>query len=280
MPWKGKLFGWGKPKPFLGFLPLAGDATAVALSQLKEPILENRAGNSMTLSLEQLEAPSVDVAIRLMLEQCNRKLKFMRRFAKVPQPDPRKTKANFRLWKYRLGRPYAAVSKPPGILVEMSADIASADWDYAKNWEMARLLSVSIRAEDVKALLSVMVHPPAVRSDSDPCVWLQRIQIAAAQLAVWAEMKNNVPVEESLVAKILQGPLDWSVDAAAIALVQRANEEPESVLSVVKLLKELLDRIPGEGYWSCRETAVRNAMLIENLDADDRAEFEFHLARL
>ncbi|MHC4398525.1 MAG: hypothetical protein ACYTG0_02480 [Planctomycetota bacterium] len=156
----------------------------------------------------------------------------------------------------------------------MVAELASQHYDYERNWRQAESAAARFQLRAVKDVLAVMVYPPPVRSAIPAWVWLPRVQLAAAQLVARIETAHGIPVRESSLADVVMGPIDWTIDAAVLALTHRARSDPKSSAEVRSLFAALLDRIPSEGYWSCAETTFRNWLLLPNLPDNERAEIE------
>ncbi len=282
MPWKGREFGWNLPKPFLDFLPPAQDASVAALEQMIDSI-KNSKGRVVTISADTIEGPSVDLAAKMMLDELGEKRSLHKRYRKVPKPDPRRAKTNrggkgnFSLWKFGWSKAKPAVAIPADFIRDKVAALAMSKWDFNGNWRKAQEMVEGVAAGNVLEILAVMVHPPSCRSGEKAWRWLQRVQVAAAQMATRVEMNSDVGADKSLVLQLVDGPLDWCVDAALIASVQRANVDADFTGAVADRIRGLLERIPGDGYWSCEETAIRTGLLIEKNDGDFR---EFLLRKL
>ncbi len=256
MPWKEKPFGWGKSQAAETLFPMASDATVKALGEVRSVIESNASIGQIVFKVDTIEAPSVGLAIQLMLDQANSKLKFTRVADSVPSPDPRKSTASNPLWKYRFGKPRPTVAKPSVDIGMMCSELALQSRDCDDSWTRARKRSKDFTLDQIPKLLALMVHPPAIEGDFDSATWLRRVQLAAAQIATCVEMNQEVSIADSQVADITLGPLDWSIDSALVALTQRANSETQLSGSVCGLAKNLLDRVPAKGTWSCREVAV------------------------
>lgn len=271
MPWKGQEFGWNLPKPFLDFLPPVQDASVSALDEMMDSIRASK-DKVVLISAETIEGPSVELAARMMLDELDEKRLLQKRHGRVPRPDPRRAngKRGFSLWKFGMFNVKPAVKAPSQFIQGKVASLAQSEWDFHGNWRKAKEMVEGVDAQSVREILAVMVHPPALPSGEKAWHWLQRVQIAAAQMATRVEMNSGVNAEDSLVLQLIDGPLDWCVDAALIASVQRANEERGSAAEVTDRIGNLLDRIPEDGYWSCQETAIRTGLLIEIADEEFR----------
>ena len=281
MPWKGKSFGWGTPAPYLDYLPVAQDATINVLRKIDEHFQSGEAlGGTIEVSINYIESPSVELVAALMFQAYNTDAKMKRKVANVPKPDPRKSKAKFKLWKYRFKQAAVAVPRPPEDFVEACAQLAQQPYDYEDNWKLAGQLTQQLGPTHVPQLLAGMVHPPGVPAGIEPWTWLQRAQLAAAQMAANIEMKHRVPMQNSALLEITDGPIDWVIDAAVIALTQRARLEPRCAPLLCEQLFTIIERLPEEGYWSPLETCLQNILLLPDIPQDVCEEVQQTLAAI
>ena len=264
----GNELGRELPKPFLEFLPAPREATLTAIDEMADS-LSSVDTRVVTVSTDFIEAPSVDLAVKLLLAQLDGRRSFIKRFSRIPQPDPRHGESEFRLWKYGFFKFRRAVPRPSNRVLKTVASLADRPWDFEGNWHHAGEVAREMKLGQVPSVLAAMVYPPPIRNDSKACQWLQRVQIAAAQLATHIEVNAQIPASNSKVFQLIGGPLDWVVDAALIASVQRSNSEAnvDTALGLTQRIRNLLSRIPTEGYWNCRETGIQMGLLIK--DSDD-----------
>ncbi|MFO0940001.1 MAG: hypothetical protein U0930_04475 [Pirellulales bacterium] len=278
MPWKGKPFGWGQPVPYLSFLPEAEEASINILRQLAENLADGQElnGGSIKVTVSFIEPPSIDLATDLFLKSLGLQLTINRTVSKVPKPDPRKSKAKFPLWKYGMFSKQAkpAVVAPDNRLISACAELASQPYDFDGNWLAAELISKQFAIDAIKPMLAVMVHPPLVRNGTPAWVWVQRVQLAAAQCVACIEMQRSVRIENSILIDVLQGPIDWVIDAAMIALMQRARKENLDSEWLGHQFFNLMNRLPTSGYWSSLKVALHCVLLLPNLDPNAEAEVQ------
>lgn len=281
MPWKGKPFGWGRPEPYLSYLPEPEDASANLIRQLSEHLSNGEEiGSELKLGLNCLESPSNYLAMELMFQAYNSELKLKLSVGSVPKPDPRKSKSKFKLWKYWFKKASVAVPEPAKQFRDICSVLALQEYSYEGSWMEAATFARKIHVDQRHEVLAVMVHPPAVRDAIPAHIWLTRIQLASAQIVAHIEINNQIAIEDSALVEVIRGPLDWAIDAAIIALTQRARKFPDCSSDVQAYLSELLDRIPQEGYWSNLETTFRNVLLLPNVAEEDRIEIERTLAAI
>ena len=279
MLWIRKLFGWGSPKPYLEFLPEPNDASVNALRDLIGHLESGELnGGEIESTLNYIESPSTQLAIKLQFDAYDSSAKFKLNFDVVPEPDPRESTAQFPLWKYNFKTASPAVPRPSCSSVSAVAELAGHPYDYLQNWNQAATMAAGFQPESIRDILAVMVHPPQVFRGVPAWVWLPRVQLAAAQLVAQIEMAHGFSISNSFLADVTMGPIDWTIDAAVIALVQRARSEPEICEDVRSLFAALAHRIPWEGYWSCMETTFRNWLLLPSIPSEEQTQIEEILA--
>lgn len=262
MPWKDRPFGWGKADPKPPSFPVTREATVEALQEVETLIASGASIGHVVFKTDTLEPPSVELAIQLMLDRAGSKLKFKRVASSVPSPDPRKSTASYPLWKFRFGKPRPVSLKSDTKVEAVCREIVVAGKD---GWEDAQKRSAEFSAKQIGSILGVMVSPPRIdaHDECDPSQWLRRVQVAAAQLAISIEMDQGISIADSRVADVVLGPLDWTIDAALVALAQRAKSQPEVSAAVCELARKLLIRTPSAGSWSCRGVAEEVVFALE-----------------
>lgn len=276
MPWKDKPFGWGVPVEYVAYLPEAQDASINILRQLEEHLVngEDLSGGSIEVGLNLLEPPSVRLASELFLRANGISLEIKLTVNKVPKPDPRKSQAKRPLWSYWLKTAKPAAPAPAEDIVSRCATLAALDFDYAQNWETAKRLAERSTLEQVASILAVMVHPPLPQAQMPAWLWLQRVQLAAAQWVANIESRHRLPLEQSSLIDILRGPIDWVMDAAVIALTRRVCEEQLDPNWLCEQFFTLLNRLPEEGYWSTRKVTLHHILILPGLDEQVRSEVQ------
>jgi hypothetical protein len=252
MPWKQKPFGWGNSLSQCILALESTDATIEALKSVKQAVdLGDEKIRFVEFETETLEPPSIDNVIRLFLDQEKRPIQFKRKARSIPDPDPRVSHARHPLWKFRFGKPIPVNHAISSAEVVTCIEIAEATAGIEESWTSAKLAAKQLKNDSVASLLGVSVQPPAPRNGSLVWHWLRRIQLASAQIALAIECDNGVDIENSRVTDVTKGPLDWCIDAALIALAQKATEDRSFVPAVCSIADEVLQRVPSQGSWSC-----------------------------
>ena len=255
MPWKKKPFGWGKAFSGEALFPAVQGATVAVLNQVKDLVREDASIRGITFKVNTLEPPSVELAIQSMLDEAKSSLDFECVASSIPKPDPRESFAKRPLWKFSGNKSAAAVPKPDDGLMNRVADVVRSSRDCLESWTCAKERSTEFTVDQVEPLLSVMVFPPPNPSDLEATQWVRRTQLAAAQLATNVEKFHGVSIADSKVGDVINGPLDWIVDSAMVALAQRAKEEDELIDEVRSIVQRVATRVPSDGTWSCSTVA-------------------------
>jgi hypothetical protein len=186
-------------------------------------------------------------------------------FGHIPSPDPRvaRSKAAPVLWTYKLEGFWAgitgrlgtdarpAVPAPEKDVAEAVAGLARRPYSRKEWGHVADELATRLTESQVPQLLNVMVHPPAL-PELDP--WDVRFAVMCAAAFVLARLGKAPGVQsrggDALVG-LLDGPVDWTVTAAALALVDLALRRPESEAQVLALLLARMDRPMSPIWYMC-----------------------------
>lgn len=272
MPWKEKPFGWGKEFAGEALFPRVKGATVAVLDQVSDAIRQDASISEIVFRLDHIEPPSVELAIQLMLDQVNCKLRFSCVSERQLGPDPRESSASHSLWQFVRDKAKPAVDEPSPEFKKACAEIAIASSDCVDSWSRARKYVKSNSISEVGSCIAAMVYPPAIDADFSPVDWVRRIQLAAAQLAVAVEQLNDVPIADSRIADLSRGPIDWSVDAAMVALAQRARETPALIPDVSNVVQDVLARIPDKGSWSSDDVGRSVLRFLEFASSDASAK--------
>jgi hypothetical protein len=151
----------------------------------------------------------------------------------------------YQVWKYKEQRkfmfgkslttdPVPTVAEPPAPLAAAIADIAITPFDRPV-WLAAAADLVRRLKPRIEDLLGVCAFPPELPDNVYAPIWIQRAQVVAA-LAL------------AVLFDLACGPMDWTVDAAIIALTALAQNEPEIAGEVFDLFLDLVKNQPSPGY--------------------------------
>ncbi len=249
---------------YVGYLPEPQEATLGILRQITELASspEGPPSGEVKVTLNAIEAPSSRLACSLGTAALGMDLNIPFTITYIQTPDPRlpRRPVQYQVWKYKEQRkfifgkslttdPVPAVAEPPAPLAAAVADIAMTLFDrpvwFAAAADLVRRLKP--RIED---LLGVCAFPPELPDTVNAPIWIQRTQVVAA-LAL-AGFDSDVAWPTSRRKKVLFdlvcGPMDWTVDAAIIALTALAQNEPVIVGEVFELFLDLVKNPPRPGY--------------------------------
>lgn len=274
MPWKGKPFGWGVPTPFVNYLPETHEASVNVAHQIAEHLSQGPLDGEIRMNLSCLEPPSTRLVFELMLHSYNSDATVSVSVDKIPEPDPRQSEVEFSLWEYQDQTATPALPPPSPTHTLSCIDLALEDYDAESNWQQAKQLSSDMTLDQRSDVMAVMVYPPAVQAESSAWSWLQRIQLSAAQLVATCEHEHGILPEDSQLISLIQGPIDWTSNAAMTALSQWVRYESLPGDPVFQHFVKLLERLPREGYWSPYAVALENSLLLPDLPVDSRQQIE------
>jgi tetratricopeptide (TPR) repeat protein len=232
--------------PYFAVLLEPADALINSLRQMSEQSFDAK---EIKFTLSALESPSARLAVeRYQIEKYG-KAHLEIKVTRLQKPDPRvpKRSVDYLLWRYKGTNPEPAVqpasSQVNAAILELAQSRYSTEFWFHKAYPLASNLGVAA----VNDLLGVMVHPPA-RPETFPIwAWIQRVQVAAAFVIGRLERGWEGSTRKSVLFSLARGPMDWTVEAAIIALAQIAFEEQAAAPDVAELYLELLNTLPDDG---------------------------------
>lgn len=268
------LLGRIEPKmEYVNWLPRGGDASCNAVRSILERMFEDPAkhhGSVFKLSLSHVESPSVIAAFRLQMEMWGPHVGLEYKIENVPQPDPRVPKAQvpFQLWAWQPdGSPMPAVQKPDPAVGRVVFELCEEPYHLIDVWaprarELARGLVQQMGPQAaLQHLLGTMAHAPRPPSSSHRVLmWVQRVQVAAAMLIAHLDEGWQGSVRQQALYALAYGPVDWSVDAAIVALAYLARTDPAIRADVLQVFGWLRQQIPREGF-TCYELPLAASWL-------------------
>ncbi len=267
------------PVAYVTYLPRVGDASANAVRSIFEQMYENPAehhGSTVKIKETHVESPSVVAAFYLQMEMWGPHVDLEWEVDTIQQPDPRqpKTQTEFQLWVYDGVQPRPNIAKPDANVALAIHELAAEPFSL-ELWEpKARALAAKLGPAQVNSLLGTMVHPPRPpNSDWRVLVWVQRVQVAAALVIAYLDSGWEGSVRKRTLYSLLYGPVDWTVDAAIIALGCLARQDPTIRAEVEQAFAWLQGQVASEGF-TCFEYPLVSTWLA--LDGHDPAT----LARL
>lgn len=253
--------------------PWPGDASAKVVWELerrlsREPLAPPERGEPVptaTISVAHPESPSVTTALRLTLQRLGQELRVVVKVAAIPTPDPRLPRGpvddDLLLWSYEGTDPVPLVGPPDEQVASAVATLASGDFRVFTWMAAARGLAEALGPDSLPGLLGAMLHPPELPADDEPgdlvevippLIWVRLVQVAAALIIANLDQGWQGSLRRRALLGLARGPVDWTTDAAIVALGQVAIAEPAAVPEIAALFAELRAQIPA-GVFTCYE---------------------------
>ncbi len=267
----------GRRTPYVGFLPEPRDATVNLLERLMEEREDDPDAHLPDpIRVRFLEAPSVRLAMQMLGEDPRVEV------ARVPTPDPRepRVKVPYVLWRYEGTDPTPAVARPLEDVAFAVATVAAQPYRLEQWWEAAAGVARDLAIGQNESLLGVMVHPPQPIGGMPPWTWIHRVQVAAALVIARLDTGWERSARREALLALAHGPMDWTVEAALIALTQVALEDVDARAEVLQLFAELFQALPEVGFCSYAHGLVCNFLRLPDLSKAWRARLEERRAEL
>jgi tetratricopeptide (TPR) repeat protein len=240
------------------------------------------------ISLSAIEAPSARLAFATGLADLGLHLT-VRYTCKVQSPDPRvpRRHVRFQVWSYPAERdwlirknistdPVPAVPRPPAALAQAIGDLAKTPYNR-RRWLDDGKAIVSRLRPTVENVLGVMAFPPPTPQDREAPDWIYHIEIAAALVLAGLDEEPWISsLRRTALLDLAMGPMDWSVDAAVVALATLAESDPDIAPEVAATFDTLIKNMPGPGYVCYEAAVVYCAQLLPGLPQDLRALIDEH----
>jgi tetratricopeptide (TPR) repeat protein len=254
--------------PYLGFLPDPPDVTA----RIRKPT-GDRGGPTMLLT--SIEAPSNYLAFDWL-----RKIDV--RLEQVPEPDPRqpRCRVDHVLWRYEEeDRPRVVIAPPDADVAHAVAELASQPYRLDVWWGQARRLASRLGESKLEDLLGTMVYPPGITRVERPVPWVFRLQVAAALVIAHLDDGWQESLRRSALLSLANGPMDWTVDAALVALAALAREEEDAAPEIARLFRELRKGVPADGTICYYPALLWCSLRAPGLEEDERVELRQRLRK-
>lgn len=258
-------------------LPIPHDATANVVRQVWR---EHGPGGAVSVTVSSLEGPSNRLALAIAAGKGTDTTAPSYTYSAVPEPDPRRPRRPVRhvLWMYRgpeKREVRQAIGPPATPVGDAVSALARSPYHLRGWWEAARLLGARLGPRAVEDLLSAMVHPPPVPPEGlDPVEWVYRNQLAAALALAHVDGGWEGSCRREALLSLVDGPLDWTTDAALIALRELALDEPATLPEIERRLWELKDEIPSPGHPWYAETLACAYLRLPGVPRDRRQAFQ------
>jgi tetratricopeptide (TPR) repeat protein len=244
--------------PFLGYLPDPPELT----ENLRTASTDGR-----RITLPHLEPPSNYLCFDWM-HRIN---------IKVPDaqnPDPRlpRGRVDYLLWRYEGDTPRVALPAPAPDVSGGVAGLATQNYRLEAWWGLARKLARQLGPGAARDLLATMVHPPGAGRMERPAAWVYRVQVAAALTLAHLDSGWEESERRRALLSLANGPMDWTVDAALVALSALARDEEDAAPEILRLFCALRDDTPADGTFSYYPTLLWCMLRLPDLPDEDRTE--------
>ncbi|MEW1862561.1 tetratricopeptide repeat protein [Streptomyces sp. NPDC088194] len=194
---------------------------------------------SVTATVTALEAPTPTALCRARFPAPTTTL------SRWPQPDPRlpvRTDFGPPLWSYRGTEPVAAAAPPSPAAVALVHQVAGGVWAEPL---IAYDRAAAFAELDCADLLGLLAHMPPPRDPNwrelqreHPLYWerFAQVWVCVGILHHRAEEPWAGSTRRTLLLRLLFGPDDWTVDAAAFALCVAAWRDPEQRAEIAEAI--------------------------------------------
>ena len=262
--------------PYILYLPEPSDATT---NLLRQALQQNADIREFHIGVSTLESPSARLAVELYQVERFGKARLTVHIAQIQQPDPREPRGpvEYVLWTYEGTEPHPAVRPPARHVARQVASLARQPYNATTWSQEARTMATRLGARHLDDLLGVMVHPPSRPAEFPVWVWIQRVQIAAAFILAHLDTGWENSIRRRALFSLALGPMDWTVEAAIVALAQLAREEPSITQDVATLYLDLFNFLPQSGHIPYLHALIQCSLKLPPLP--DGLESQICLAR-
>jgi len=251
--------------PYRGYLPEPADATTNLFKQMLHE--KGDVSGLSSLSLSSLEAPSNYLAFPQLYAMAVT-------VADLHRPDPRVPRCEVRhiLWTYDGTTPRTAVGPPDVAVAGAVAEIAKQRFQIRAWQRSAARLGEQLGPGRIPDLLATMVHPPMPDGVRRLWGWVYRVQVAAALVVAQTEGAWDGSARRAALLSLVWGPMDWTVDAALIALAGVAEDDEPAAGEIADVFRALRGDLPTGGAVGYYPALLWSMLRLPTLDAAERAD--------
>jgi hypothetical protein len=248
--------------PYVDYLPEPGEASVDALRQVVA------SGDALTeVGTSSLESPSVRLAVDAVARE-NGWGPYSFATARIQRPDPRKALAwriPLVLWRYSGTNPRPAGPPPSERVARIVGALASRGYSLDAWSTAAAEAAAQLAPSDARDVFATMVHPPARSAGFSPWMWIRNVQFAAAFVAAYLDGGAKRSFGKRYLRAVALGPMDWTGEAAVIALAAIARQESGSRSDVAAIYRRLFDKAPRPGHVPYEQALVVGTALIPGI---------------
>jgi tetratricopeptide (TPR) repeat protein len=253
--------------PYIGTLPYPGEALINMMRGMKEKSAAGEInlgpGGKFDIGLSSLEAPSAQLATRLMLDAHGVSCTISAADTLTPDPRQPLRPVEYRIWRYNGMEPVPAVEPPDPAIAQSIVEIARVPYALERWYALARPLGQRLGTDALMSLLGVMVHPPATPEGWDTWDWLSAIQIASALTITAIDSGWEGSRRRAALISLIYGPMDWSGAAALIALTVLAQQDKRINIEFDRICRDLWHFGRGSAEWP-HESAMIYGLIFLN----------------
>lgn len=233
--------------PYFGYLPDPTDATINIIHTFEE---NPEQGALKILTLTALESPSSRWVLQSYVKKKFDLETIPVEIVELQTPDPRlpRTEVDYLLWYYEGVDSYPNFNPPREEILEEIATLAASSYSLNTWVQDAQKIASSWGTKHLDSFLGIMVHPPQNPPEIPLWTWLHRIQVASALAIAYLDTGWQNSLRKKVLFDLARGPMDWTNEAAIIALMQLALENEEAEIDIIPLFQELFKNIPSPGY--------------------------------
>ena len=269
--------------PYFRYLPSPAEASLNVFRDLLAQEDADLAREAFEITVSHPEAPSTYLAIRRSLETLDLPPdNFSVETETIPTPDPRQPlgEVPLQIWTYQHGHATPTYPEPDKNLRKVLARLAERPFnlsDWAVLAQQAATMEGTLARDH---LLAVMTHPPKAPANIAAWDWVQRVQVAAALTIAFLDDGWEGSVRRETLVALLNGPMDWSITAAILALTYLAERDSDIAEDVLPLFEARRASIPTEGYTPYHIPLLHAMLRLPNLPAEQRPHLETALQAL
>jgi hypothetical protein len=262
--------------PYVGYIPGPQEACINLCARMLEEGARLAGGSEVSLTVSCLESPSAIRAFEMQLAMAGDEVRLIPDVRAIPTPDTRRPRAEVShlLWRYDGTNPVEAVAPPREEVRAAIAAIAGTWYDLDAWREQAREVGRRLGPAGVRDLLGAMVRPGRPEPEMPAWYWFQRMQVAAALALSGIDSGWASSTRREVLVDLALGPMDWSVDAALLALSEIARESEEASRELEEVFSFLLGQRPDRGAWYNERALISLVQRLPTVTPDVRAQFE------
>ena len=278
-------FAMGRCMSIANFLADPTEATVNVARQVIERAEGDPAqamSGKVSVTINYLEPPSAIMAVRQAFQLLDPNLQMPMTVETIQQPDPRQVQGRpeWVLWRYSGVEAKPTLPPPDPDVYERIVRLATAPYRLTDWRDQGRTIARELNGATVEHILPVMVHPGAPPAGMRPWTWLYRLQVATALVLAGLDEGWEGSLRRRALLALAAGPMDWSINAAVIALATLWTESPAAEAEIAEVYRELYRRMPQQGAVCYLDVLCQCALMRPNPEPGERGHWEEALAAL